>query len=473
MAITFGTPSDESSTTGTSVTFNSSLFSSKGTDDGVIVALARSDQGSDVARNYAGPTGWTKLGEAESVNGSFSTTAALFWYPPGSNPSGDQVFTNDGPADFGGGSMVIVSGTSLECALEGDADRDADGDDVLIAGYAAGDADREAYAVLGVLNSGGLTVDEGSWTNHNSFDSDYGAAYRRTTTTSSAADFDTGINESFGWAAVTAMISEGSSGQAISPTGASVTVSAGSLTVTPDQPISPTGATVTVTAGTLTVAEDQQITPAGPTVTVTAGTATVDTGQPISPTGATISVTAGTLEVDQAIALTGPTVTVTTGTATVTQGITVAPDGASVSITPGTLTVTTGAVEITPTGASVSVTAGTVSVVETQPVTVTGATVTVTAGVVTLDQSVELIGATISVTPGAVTMTADQAISLTGATIAITPGTITSIIDPSNAFTGRVLAAFSLQATMAAVSLRRIRQRAAVEPVNESKGLQP
>ncbi len=341
MAITFGTPSDESSTTGTSVTFNSSLFSSKGTDDGVIVALARSDQGSDVARNYAGPTGWTKLGEAESVNGSFSTTAALFWYPPGSNPSGNQVFTNDGPADFGGGSMVIVSGTSLECALEGDADRDADGDDVLIAGYAAGDADREAYAVLGVLNSGGLTVDEGSWTNHNAFDSDYGAAYRRTTTTSSAADFDTGINESFGWAAVTAMISEGSSGQAISPTGASVTVTAGSLTVTPDQPISPTGATVTVTAGTLTVAEDQPVTPTGASVSVTAGTLTVVETQPITPTGASVSVTAGSLTVipDQPISPTGASISISAGTLTVSGDQPVSPTGASVTVTAGTLTV--------------------------------------------------------------------------------------------------------------------------------------
>ena len=62
----------------------------------------------------------------------------------------------------------------------------------------------------------------------------------------------------------------------ITPTGASVAVTPGTLTVVPDQPITPTGASVSVTPGTLTVVEDKPITPTGASVTVTAGSLTVE-----------------------------------------------------------------------------------------------------------------------------------------------------------------------------------------------------
>lgn len=239
--------------------------------------------------------------------------------------------------------------------------------------------------------------------------------------------------------------------QVVTPTGASVTVTAGTLTVIEDQPITPTGATVTVTAGTLTVFEDQPITPTGASVTVTAGTLTVFEDQPITPTGASITVTAGTLTVaeDQPITATGASVSVTAGTVAISQGLTVSPTGASVSVTAGTLTVAPGEVDITPTGASVAVTAGTLEV--DQAISVTGASVSVTAGSLSVDMAVALTGATVTVTAGTLTLAEDQAISLTGATIAVTAGSV-SVVDAATLFTGTfVIASLARAYTVAAI----------------------
>jgi hypothetical protein len=59
------------------------------------------------------------------------------------------------------------------------------------------------------------------------------------------------------------------------------------------QAVSPTGPTVTVTAGTPTLA--RTVTPTGPTVTVTAGTPALD--RTVTPTGATVAATAGSVTV--------------------------------------------------------------------------------------------------------------------------------------------------------------------------------
>jgi hypothetical protein len=111
------------------------------------------------------------------------------------------------------------------------------------------------------------------------------------------------------------------------------------------QDITPTGATVTVTAGTVTFGES--ITPTGPTVSITAGTPAI--GLTVAPTGPTVSVTAGTVTFGETVTPTGPTVTVTAGT------VTVAGDG-----------------EIAPTGPTVSITAGSVVVASTPRITVSG-----------------------------------------------------------------------------------------------------
>jgi len=94
-----------------------------------------------------------------------------------------------------------------------------------------------------------------------------------------------------------------------------------SLFGVPDQPLTLTGASVSATAGTVTVTTGPaDLAPTGASVGATAGTVTVVTRTAITPSGATVSVTAGGL-------------TIATGPANLT------PTGATVTVTPASLTV--------------------------------------------------------------------------------------------------------------------------------------
>lgn len=168
---------------------------------------------------------------------------------------------------------------------------------------------------------------------------------------------------------------------AITPTGASVTATPGTVTVAQGavgQNVTPTAPTITVTPGTVTMTTGPvAVAPTGPTVTATPGTVTVTTGPvDVTPTGPVVTATPGTVTVTTtaAITTTGPTVSVAAGTVTVEQaapGQAVTPAGASVAATPGTVSITTGAVDVAPSGPTVSVTAGTVSVGTVIPPTTT------------------------------------------------------------------------------------------------------
>jgi hypothetical protein len=205
---------------------------------------------------------------------------------------------------------------------------------------------------------------------------------------------------------------------AISPTGPTVTVTAGTPAIS--RAVTPTGPTVAVIAGTPVLA--RTVTPTGATVAVTPGTATVVSGVSVVPDGPTVTVTAGTLDVDLTVTPTGATVAVTPGTATVAADQTVTPTGPTVTVTPGSATVQVGVSAISPVSATITVTAGTPTLARTM--TPTGATVAVSAGTVTIARTITPTGATISVTAGAVTVAGDGEIGPTGVTVTVTAGTL-------------------------------------------------
>ncbi len=279
------------------------------------------------------------------------------------------------------------------------------------------------------------------------------------------------------------------------------------------QDITPAGASVSVTPGTVTVAREEQIAPAGASVTVTPGTVSVAlSDQAVSLTGASVSVTPGTLDVGMSIGpgarftggwtwestsfgangemgVIGPDLAIHENDATPTdrtadldlieigdiivisdgsstQEVTVTgflsnigslrryntdPNpssgwftdeaavtltvesagitGATISVTPGTLSVELGEQAVSLTGASVSVTPGSVTVAREEQITPAGASVTVTPGTVTVarEEQIAPAGASVSVTPGTLTVTEAQAISVTGASVTVTPGTLSVV----------------------------------------------
>jgi hypothetical protein len=108
----------------------------------------------------------------------------------------------------------------------------------------------------------------------------------------------------------------------------------------------------------------QNITPTGPTVSITAGTPSI--GLNITPTWASVTVAPGTPGIALSIAPTGPTVSITSGTPAI--GLNIAPAGATITITPGTPGFASPDSFVNPTGPTVTITAGTVTIEALDPV---------------------------------------------------------------------------------------------------------
>jgi hypothetical protein len=271
--------------------------------------------------------------------------------------------------------------------------------------------------------------------------------------------------------AVTVTVTEGSlvvttGALPVTPAAASVSITAGSMVLNTHQNITLTGASVSVTPSTLLLNTIQSITPGAQSVDVTAGSMTLTVGSlPVTPSAASVTITAGSLVVvpAQLIALTGPTVTVTPAAVVITTGsvpitpdavtvtvtpqsmvltsvFPVVPSAAVVSVTPQALTVTVGSLPIVPAPHSVTATSGSLSVtVGAAPIALTGADVTATASTVTLTglnpvspvaASVAVLPSTLTVTTGSVPIVPDAAtVNVSAGSVAVTTGAVNVVPD--------------------------------------------
>lgn len=285
------------------------------------------------------------------------------------------------------------------------------------------------------------SVSSGSWTEvAHLFDGDTAwdaAVFVKSAQTASTADGGVfNVTDGVEWSYLFVLVEEsgGAGTQDITPTGPTVSASAGTATVAPGAvDISSTGPTVTATAGTASLSID--VAPTGPTVTATAGTATVAPGAvDITPTGPTVTAAAGTATVANAtggtqdISATGPTVSAAAGTATVAPGaVDISATGPTVTASAGTATVAPGTADIAASGASITASAGTATFTQGLSIVPDSVTVTASAGTATITTGVVDIsatGATVTAAAGSAT------VANVGSTQDITPaGTGAPILD--------------------------------------------
>ena len=278
------------------------------------------------------PSGFTEFDEAIDSGGEGEYLTGAWKEAGGSEPSTYTI--NFGGTDWSDGIIVAIQGADTTSPIDvtasrtmfsgGTGDTNDSGDESPdIPAHTTTQADTLALGCITTYNTSLNTETITNWTNVNR--SDYIGCWSLDQTSSGSQSIVTNaVSSGFesSWVSFRVAIAPASSGLAISPTGVSVTATAGTVTVT-------TGAVA--------------ISPTGASVTATAGTVTVTSSFPISPTGASVAVSAGS-------------VTVTTG------AVAISPTGASVAVTAGTVTVAPGAVAISPVGASVAVSAGSVTV---------------------------------------------------------------------------------------------------------------
>lgn len=262
------------------------------------------------------PSGWT-LRNTEV--GSFSLNISTYTKPASASET-SYTFTHGG-SDNSGGVLVAVHGSAGTPTY-----------DVLSSGDSAGNAQTSFDAPGVTMSAAGVIVTTFVQT-------DTGSTITKPASMTSLQAGDLYLSQATAYESV----SSGATGtRTATATGNATWMAAtvGIIEVTNDQTITMTGATVTVTPGTLSVT--MSIAMATAVVTVTPGTLQVNQELLFAP--AVITITPGTLTVspDQTITMAPATITVTPGTLIISeagaeQTITMAP--ATVTVIPGTLSV--------------------------------------------------------------------------------------------------------------------------------------
>jgi hypothetical protein len=200
---------------------------------------------------------------------------------------------------------------------------------------------------------------------------------------------------------------------AVALTGASLTISSGTLTIStpsPDVTVTPTGASLTASAGTLTVTPSITVDLAGNQAALSAGTLTATGGATVTPLGQQLGTSGGTLSItgNSALTLTGNQATVSEGTLSITGGAIVTPTGASLQTSSGTLSLT-GSAEVTPTGQSLTSALGSLTVTTTTP-----------------DVTVSITGQSLAASSGSLSISGSSALTVTGVSSTLSSGTLTA-----------------------------------------------
>jgi hypothetical protein len=215
---------------------------------------------------------------------------------------------------------------------------------------------------------------------------------------------------------------------AITGTPSSVAVNAGSATVTGQANVTGSSAVVTIQSSTGTISAQTDITGTSATVAITAGSASIGFAASITGTSATIAVTAGSAVVTGNAAVVGTSafVAVNAGSAVVTGNAAVVGTSAFVAVNAGSAVLTANTA-ITGTSAIVVINAGSAILTATTPITGTSATVVVTAGSATIVLAVSISGssAIVAVHAGTGIIGVQTDITGTPASVAVHAYTIT------------------------------------------------
>jgi hypothetical protein len=215
-------------------------------------------------------------------------------------------------------------------------------------------------------------------------------------------------------------------------------VSKAAFTTGTDASVTLTGATSTVSAGTLTAIGAAIATITGAGTNSAAGTLTAfgATSATATLTGASATASAGAVSASATVSatasLTGASSTSSAGTASATGAATAALTGATTATNAGAVLATAGgSATAALVGASTTASPGTLTATGSATAALSGAGATASAGTITASNaqnaSVTLTGASVSATAGALAATGAAQIMLTGASVTASAGTVTAV----------------------------------------------